>query len=169
MKKIALGTTSQNKRDILVKYLKAFRHEECIIVLCNVSSGIIEQPLNEETTVTGAVNRARGALEIEPDSDYGIGLEAGLVELGDLGYFLVCVCALLENDGTIHLGISGKTPLPTKVSKAIKTGEPFGKSIREYRDACNDNAEKEWADRLISREQEFLDAIERAFFQSEYL
>jgi non-canonical (house-cleaning) NTP pyrophosphatase len=164
MKKIALGTTSQNKQRILAEYLKTIGNSEYAIIPRNVSSGIAEQPLDEETAITGAINRAHNALEVEPASDYGIGLEAGLVEIGNLGYFLVCVCALLEKDGTVHLGISGKTPLPPEVSKIVKAGGLFGKLIREYRDACNDDIKKEWADRLMSREQEFSDAIDRAFF-----
>jgi len=166
MKKIALGTTSQNKQRILAECLKTMGHNEYAITPCDVSSGIVEQPLDEETTITGAINRAHNALEVEPDSEFGIGLEAGLIEIGDLGYFLVCVCALLKKDGTIHVGISGKTPLPTEVSKAVKTGGLFGKLIREYRENCNDNDDikKKWAYRLISREQEFSDAINRAFF-----
>lgn len=164
MKEIALGTTSQDKQCILAECLKKFQEDdEYVITLCDVASGITDQPLDEEITITGAMNRARNALEIEPAGDYGVGLEAGLVEIGGLGYFLVCVCALLEKDGTIHLGISGKIPLPPEVSKVVEAGGSFGKSIREYRDSCNDDTKKEWADRLISREQEFSDAIGRAF------
>jgi hypothetical protein len=70
----------------------------------------------------------------------------------------------LEKNGTIHLGISGKIPLPLEVSKAIKAGGLFGKLIREYQETCNDDIKKEWANRLISREQEFSDAIDRVFF-----
>jgi non-canonical (house-cleaning) NTP pyrophosphatase len=87
MKKIALGTTSQNKQRILAEYLKTIREDEYAIALCDVSSGITEQPLDEETTIKGAMNRARNALEVEPASDYGIGLEGGLVEIGDLDIF----------------------------------------------------------------------------------
>jgi inosine/xanthosine triphosphatase len=165
MKKIALGTISENKQRILAAYLKVFQKDnEYIIVPCDVASDIADQPLSEEITITGAINRAQNALRAEPISDYGMGLEAGLVEVEDLGYFLVCVCALLKTDEAIHLGISGKIPLPIEVSRIIKAGDSFGKTIREFQNTCNDGAKKEWAKRLISRECEFSDAICRAFF-----
>lgn len=164
MKKIALGTTSQDKQRILAECLKKFQeNDEYAITPCDVASGITDQPLDEEITITGAINRAHNALEIEPASDYGIGLEAGLIEIGNMGFFLVCVCALLEKNGKIHLGISGKTSLPIEVSKAVKDGGSFGKLIREYHDTCDNGIKKEWATKLISREQEFSDAIYRAF------
>lgn len=162
MRKIALGTTSQDKRRILAECLKTMGDSEYSVTSCDVSSGITEQPLDEETTLTGAVNRAHRALEAEPSSDYGVGMEAGLVETGDGGYSLVCVCALVEKGGAVHLGRSGKTPLPKEVSEDVKAGESLGKSIRKYRETCGEE-ENEWVDGLISREREFSDAIERAF------
>lgn len=165
MKKIALGTTSQEKQRILSECIKNMQEiSEYEITPCDVSSDITDQPLDEETTITGARNRAHNALEFNPDSDCGIGLEAGLVEVRDMEYYLVCVCALLEKDGNVHIGISGKTPLPAEVSKAIKEGGSFGKLIREYHETCEGEAKKEWALGLISRESEFSDAINRAFF-----
>lgn len=164
MRKIALGTTSQDKRRILIECLKTMGDSEYIVASCDVSSGIPEQPLDEKTTMTGAMNRAHRALEAEPGSNYGVGMEAGLVRIEDSGYFLVCVCALAKKNGAVHVGISGKTPLPKKVSEAVKAGGSFGKSIRKYREVCDDK-EKEWADRLILREQEFTEAIRRAFSQ----
>jgi non-canonical (house-cleaning) NTP pyrophosphatase len=162
MKKIALGSTSQDKRRILAECLKAIGENEYIITPHEASSGIAEQPLDEETTITGAMNRAHRAQKIEPIRDYGVGLEAGLVEIENLGYSLVCVCALVERNGAVYLGISDKTPLSKEVSETVKAGDSFGKSIRKYRETCDDE-EKELTDRLISREQEFSDAIERAF------
>lgn len=165
MKKIALGTTSQEKQRILSECLEKMQESgKYKIIPCDVSSGITDQPLDEETTITGAINRAHNAFESDPDSDCGIGLEAGLVEVKDMEYYLVCVCALLEKDGRVHVGISGKTPLPIEVSRGIKNGGSFGKLIREYHDACDSEAKKEWASGLISREMEFTDAINRAFF-----
>lgn len=165
MKNIALGTTSQEKQRILSECLEKMKESgEYKIMPCDVSSGIADQPLDEETTITGAINRAHNALESDPDSDCGIGLEAGLVEVKDTEYYLVCVCAVVEKDGEVHVGISGKTPLPIEVSRGIKNGESFGKLIREYHDACDSEAKKEWVLGLISRKMEFTDAINRAFF-----
>lgn len=47
MKKIALGTTSQDKQRILTECLKTIGDSEYAIVPCDVSSGITEQPLDK--------------------------------------------------------------------------------------------------------------------------
>ena len=42
-----------------------------------VASGVSPFPLSDEETLRGAVNRARGAAELEPGADYSVGLEGG--------------------------------------------------------------------------------------------
>ncbi|KAK5998913.1 Inosine/xanthosine triphosphatase [Cladobotryum mycophilum] len=41
----------------------------------SVPSGVSEQPMSDDETLDGAVNRAHNARELEPNADYWIGLE----------------------------------------------------------------------------------------------
>ncbi len=44
----------------------------------SVSSGVPDQPLSDEETLQGALNRIQNAREAEPGADYYVGLEGGL-------------------------------------------------------------------------------------------
>jgi len=92
--------------------------EKSEVIGVAVESGVSDQPLGEEETIRGAINRARGAFSSHPQADLGVGLERGLVKIRGR-YFLVCVAAIYTPERKIHLGISSKWPLPYEVSRKI--------------------------------------------------
>jgi len=157
--KVALGSISESK----LKYVKNFFHEKGLaleLVPTKVASGISDQPLSEEETVTGAINRAINAFE--SGVAIAIGLEGGLHAIKSR-YYLVCAAAIHTGEGNTYIGVSGKLPLPLKVSEVVKKGAKFGKAIRKY-EFENESAELHGLiDELISREMSFAQAIENAF------
>lgn len=156
--KIYLGTTSETKLAIIKEGLRAL--EPYKIVPVEVDSGIPEQPLDEATTIKGAENRSRRAVEGK-QFDMGIGLEGGLVMEHGL-YHLICVVSLFDQDGNIHLGISGKLPLPREVSERIVRGEQFGIAIREFQKNMNEKYPPdiyELVEELITRKKSFSEAL----------
>ncbi|KAK4447852.1 inosine triphosphate pyrophosphatase-like protein [Podospora aff. communis PSN243] len=46
----------------------------------SVPSGVPDQPLGDAETLQGALNRAQRAREAEPDADFWVGLEGGVLE-----------------------------------------------------------------------------------------
>jgi len=158
MNKILLGTTSENKINIVKEF---FKNDDFEIVSKNVVSGILEQPLSEETTIEGAINRAKNAIVGETDYLFSVGLEGGLAII-DSVYNLVCVAAVFYKNKT-YIGISNKIKLPKSVSDDIKTGKEFGKVIREYK-STNDK-ESEIIEELITRKKSFLEALNGAYIQ----
>lgn len=48
-----------------------------------VASGVRDQPLSDEETLRGALNRTERAAAIAPDADYWVGIEGGLEASGD--------------------------------------------------------------------------------------
>ncbi|KAJ0166658.1 Non-canonical purine NTP phosphatase [Colletotrichum tanaceti] len=44
----------------------------------SIPSGVPDQPLSDEETLRGALNRARGARESETEGDYWVGIEGGI-------------------------------------------------------------------------------------------
>lgn len=165
--KIVLGSTSQEKQQILKKALQKFGIKSEILV-CEVDSGIAEQPLDEETTILGAVNRAKGAYLKNKDVDMSIGLEGGLVKIGKKHYYLICVAAVLDNNKKIHLGVSSKLKIPDEVSASIGKGASFGQAIRSYAETQNNPKIKKYVEQLITREEAFLEAIKNALVVREY-
>jgi inosine/xanthosine triphosphatase len=75
--KIAIGTTSESKTAIVKAFFGDIKN--FMIVPCDVSSGITDQPLDEFTTREGALNRAKNALDmtLETDINFSLGLEGG--------------------------------------------------------------------------------------------
>ncbi|HEX6976853.1 MAG TPA: inosine/xanthosine triphosphatase [Patescibacteria group bacterium] len=162
--KIALGSTSDSKISILKDALKSLVESEIDIVGFEVESGITDQPLNEEVTIQGASNRAKNALTKAKNKDFSVGLEGGLQEIADKGYFLVCVAAIYDFDGHLSIGIGGKLQLPKEVSERIKKGEQFGEVIREYESKHKgDKNVMPLVQALISRKTAFEEAIQNAY------
>ena len=157
MNKILLGTTSENK----IKIVKDYFNNNFEVIPKRVESGILEQPLSEEMTINGAINRAKNAAVNEIDYLFSVGLEGGLTII-DSVYNLVCVVAIFYNN-KIYIGISNKIKLPQSVSDDIKKGKEFGKVIREYKNV--NEKEFEMIEELITRKKSFLEALDRAYIQ----
>lgn len=80
--KVSVGSTNPIK----IKAVKnAFNDENLQIIPCQASSNVPQQPLSNEETLQGAMNRARDCLE-KTDSTLGIGLEAGIVFINEHAY-----------------------------------------------------------------------------------
>lgn len=166
MLKILLGTTSQSKLDI-VKSVLSSGYE---IIPVDVESGITNQPLDENTTIEGAVNRAKNAASSsQQEYEFSVGLEGGLEKINDL-YYLVCVVALIDRRGNTYIGISHKLPLPKEVSERIAKREQFGAAIREFMKNIQNNSLNnttqliEHVQELIDRKKSFSIALNTALF-----
>jgi inosine/xanthosine triphosphatase len=83
-----------------------------------------EQPLGEEVS-RGAIARAKTAIEPN-DADWGIGIEAGLIQLPRSDRWLsVQVCAIADREGQVSLGLGPGYELPEDLRKAVLAGEPL--------------------------------------------
>jgi inosine/xanthosine triphosphatase len=166
MRKILLGTTSKSKLDIIRSVFDSGYE----IIPVEVKSGITDQPLDEDTTIEGAVNRAKNAtVSSQQEYEFSIGLEGGLEKINNL-YYLVCVAALIDQKGNVYIGISNKLPLPRDVSEDVEKGKQFGESIREFMKNLQKNSAKhstqliEHIQELIDRKKSFSMAINTALF-----
>ncbi len=166
--KISLGSTSVNKKNILLEVLSDFTITD--IVYNNVSSDISEQPLSEEETIQGAKNRAKNSFLIDQTVDMSFGMEGGLSKIDGI-YYLVCVTAIYTKDGSYYLGISSKLPLPKDVSEKIDKGEEFGVLVREYQQTLSKDSDLYFlVEKLIDRKDLFKESIQNALliYKSNY-
>ena len=156
---IALGSTSVDKKKVLAEvFRKEFKIKPKIIGV-EVDSGITDQPLDEKSTIKGAVNRAKEALKKLPESDFGIGLEGGL-SLIDNRYFLVCAAVIVDRENKKYIGVSSKLCLPKKVSEEITKGKQFGLVIRDFKRENSKNKNiLPILNNLIKRDLSFKEAI----------
>jgi len=108
----------------LTGFQRAFNGHEIQCTGISVESGVSDQPMSDEETIRGAINRAENAKCAEPQSDYWIGIEGGIAERkGALMAFAWIVVLHKEKTG------KAKTAaffLPPKVCELVKQGYELG-------------------------------------------
>ena len=82
------------------------------------------QPIGLEETIRGAIKRGTEALR-KTGADLGVGIEAGLIKLGHTitGYINQHICAIIDKQGHITIGLSMGFEFPPEVVEKILSGE----------------------------------------------
>jgi inosine/xanthosine triphosphatase len=134
-KRIAVG--SKNPVKLAAVRAVATRLVSSITVeAIDVPSGVPDQPFGDEETIRGAIARARGARE-RLNSDFGIGLEGGVVEMED-GSMRTCAwAAVVSRSGRHGVGGSLAMPLPDSVAEMIRGGMELGHAMDRLTSATN--------------------------------
>ena len=95
-------------------FQRLFPGSELNVVAANVPSGVAHQPLSDDETLRGALNRSANAQAVHPNADYWIGIEGGVQPIGgELAAF-----AWIVVRSTSHIGKarSGTFFLPPAVA-----------------------------------------------------
>lgn len=121
-----MGSSNPVKVGAVIESFKQY-YPESEVVSKKVSSGIAEQPLSEEETVRGATNRALSALEY---GDFGVGIEGGVTEIGDV-LFECAWCVVVDKNGRKGIGGGLYFELPKKIADKIKAGGELGPIMNE--------------------------------------
>lgn len=115
---IAVGTPNMIKVEAVKE---VFGHFYSNVRVINTSiRNLAPQPITLSSTVNGAIKRASMALQKFNDAEFGVGIEAGLVEIPDLKTYLnVQFAAVIDNNETITIGSSAGFQLPDEVTKMV--------------------------------------------------
>lgn len=107
-----------------------------------VASGVSEQPMSDEETKQGAINRAKAALRIglekhpTPSTQHpsigvlGVGMEGGIVDLGEEMWSTVWA-AVIDVDGNIELSAGARFRVPTKIAVIIRNNGEMGPALAD--------------------------------------
>jgi inosine/xanthosine triphosphatase len=90
-------------------------------------SGVPDQPWGDDETIRGAVARAHAARSTL-DADWGIGIEGGVVDAGDV----VRTCAwaaIVSREGREGIGGSLSLALPAAVGELVRGGMELGHAM----------------------------------------
>lgn len=117
--KIAVGSKNPAKVSAVLGV-----YEDAEIISLQVGSGVPEQPFSDEETMEGAMTRARNCL-IHSDADMGIGLEGGVVKMGQ-ALFLCNWGAMATRDGEVFVAAGARIPVPGIVAGKLLEGEELG-------------------------------------------
>ena len=120
--KVAVGSTNPIK---IQAVMEAFQEmfDEVEVRGIEVDSHFSDQPFKEEV-IKGSINRAEGALQ-RSGADFGVGIEGGIMQLGDKWYNLGFV-AIVNRAGKIGTGTSGWFECPPLILGQLKHGRELG-------------------------------------------
>lgn len=90
----------------------------------SVPSEVSDQPMSEEETLSGAMNRARNAQREAPQADYWVGIEGGIEdrEQGMLAFAWVVILSAQQQGQ----GRTASFFLPPPVAKLVRQGIELG-------------------------------------------
>lgn len=101
-------------------------------------SGINEQPLTDEETRQGALNRAQGALAEGLDTVtnpakpiLGIGLEGGVFTDDDQQMWSTVWAVVVDSDGKVFEANGARVKVPATVAQIISQGEEMGPILQK--------------------------------------
>lgn len=124
--KFVLGSENQAKKRAVVRVVERYM-ENSIIASAPVPSGVRAQPMSEEETRQGAINRSISAAH----HAFGIGLEGGVHMIGDTMY-LCNWGALTTPEGKTFTAAGAQIPLPEDLANEIRCGKELGDAVDAY-------------------------------------
>jgi inosine/xanthosine triphosphatase len=124
--RIAIGSTNPVKcsatRAVLTPLFPGAEY-----VCQDVPSGVSVQPWGDVETRTGALNRARVALE-QTGADLAVGLEGG-VQDSEFGLLTAAWCIVIDRHGRVGVGGNSCAMLPPAVAGELRQGLELGAAM----------------------------------------
>ena len=128
--KIAIGSTNPTKVEAACRAAaKVWPQGEVVAVA--VPSGVAEQPMSDDETIRGAVNRARKALAAVDGVQIGMGVEGGVQDTPH-GMFVGGWAAVVDREGCLGIGAGGRVLLPESIARRIRAGEELGPVMDDF-------------------------------------
>lgn len=103
---------------------------EADIISVTVSSDVSSQPIGDEETLNGAINRAKNAQQLSGNA-IAIGLEGGVMYLNNQLY-LTNWGAIATLDGMIYTASGARIALPSQFIEEIHAGLELSDIMNEY-------------------------------------
>lgn len=164
---VAIGS----KTGVKVKATKnALEKENVIITPCPARSRVQEQPLTEEETKLGAINRAKDCLA-KTEAEIAFGLESG-VFFKDEDVYLCNWGVLIDRNGKMFVTNSPNILMPREFKDALLAGKPLKEIIYDFtgmktvdNDTC---AIALFTNYALSREKFFSEIVKTLWEQYHY-
>ncbi|MTI14644.1 non-canonical purine NTP phosphatase [Sansalvadorimonas verongulae] len=97
----------------------------------SVPSEVPDQPLSDEKTRLGAINRVKNAQTKKPDADFWVGLEAGIEGEHTFAWMVI------SNSDRSGEARSAALPLPPAVLQSVQKGKELGDVMDEQFQTVN--------------------------------
>lgn len=125
MKKVVVASENPVKINaVKIGFGKMFPKEKFDFQGASVSLGVSDQPIGDEETMTGALNRANNASKAINNADYWVGIEGGVETIkGEMGVFAWIVVKSKDKIGKAR---TTTFFLPKKVAELVNQGKELG-------------------------------------------
>lgn len=129
----AVGSQNPVKINCVAEAIHEFRERwpDAEAVGVKTDSGVSRQPISDHETFTGALNRARQALDKIPEAHFGVGVEGGILD-SDQGMWAYAWVVVVNrengNQARIGKGQTGRFLLPEAVSHLVRGGMELGEA-----------------------------------------
>lgn len=125
MKKIVVASQNPVKAEaVLSGFSRLFQEERFKIETVPVDSGVEDQPLTDQATRQGALNRAQKAKQNVPAGDYWVGVEGGCDYLD--GEMIAFAWVVVLTEGQISSARTAHFQLPGEVKRLVESGLELG-------------------------------------------
>ena len=142
---------------------EALSHLSTQVFGIECSSGVSPQPMNEEETMKGAMNRARIASQ---QADYGVGIESGLSMINGRTFESGWVCVVTK-EGQVGLASSNRYEIRKPVLELIEQGLELSEAIEQLTGLSDIKTQKGMSgvitNGIINRSDSYRDAVLLAF------
>lgn len=101
-----------------IGFTQVFPKEKIKVLGVSVKSGISHQPMSDSQSIKGAINRAKGALALAKNADYGVGMEGGVHKIGNQ-WFESGWIAVIDKERKVGLGTSARWQISQKIIKSL--------------------------------------------------
>lgn len=118
--KVAVGSRNPVKVRGVERAFKIFYPDVCVVAV-PVKPGVPAQPIGFNQILEGARNRAQEALKACKNVDLGVGVEAGMYEVGGL-WFDVQATAIYDDEGYASYGFSPAFQIPECFARKLVEG-----------------------------------------------
>ena len=125
MKKVIIASKNPVKINATQKaFERVFPTEDFEFIGLQVPSFVSNQPMSDEETLEGAINRAENAKLARKDADFWVGIEGGIetdgIDMDAFGWMIIL------SEKRFGQARSCTFPLPPYVARAVNAGQELG-------------------------------------------
>jgi inosine/xanthosine triphosphatase len=125
MKKVVVSSLNPVKiKAVENGFERLFPQEKFEFVKISVDSDVSDQPMTDSDSRQGALNRAKNAQKVIPESDFWVGVEGGCDYLDDV--MVAFAWIVIQGKDKKGLARTALFRLPTQVQKLIESGMELG-------------------------------------------
>lgn len=125
MNKIVISSTNPVKVNATSEAFKtSFPDEKFEVEAISVESNVSNQPMSEQETMNGALNRVNNAQKLRPEADYWVGIEGGIQRIENS--MITFAWVVVKNGNKIGKGRSASFFLPAQIVDLINQGKELG-------------------------------------------